>query len=557
MNSAIQTLLSNNEILRKNFAALAESGQELALKWLQRPGKESGIVTAETDDGPVIIIDGQSQASRRSPGKEARQWLEKARRDSSFNAASSLLLFGFGSPHHVAELLNEPKPVTVFEPSAETALAALSSYDFSSALSGFGNAMSLLTPWHLADNCVDKIKSAALLIHQPAQRRAPAQLLNLRLALESGRTPDLAALSGQALRVMVIPPLSGGSEPVASSLAKAVKETGHHLHYLSWLPELKNMELAVHKAADRDEAARLGSRIFKTAFDQALACIESFRPDLILALAQAPLDALSLGRLREHSDAVFAFWLVEDFRYFTYAAGVVPAYDVTFHIQQGLIEPALRDWGASRTWYLPLAADPDIFHPAGQTSQAGTAFKAELSFMGAGYPNRRRLMEKLAVDYWPKKKYLTDSFKIFGSGWDGAATEVQKHLFENGRRVTVEECAEIYRSGTVNLNIHSSFTDEPIFNTQSCFVNPRTFEIAAAGGFQIVDQRPLLPPLFQAGDELAVANDYEHLTELLDYYLNHREEAALTGRAARRRVLAEHTYAHRFSQMLSLMNWLD
>jgi spore maturation protein CgeB len=41
------------------------------------------------------------------------------------------------------------------------------------------------------------------------------------------------------------------------------------------------------------------------------------------------------------------------------------------------------------------------------------------------------------------------------------------------------------------------------------------------------------------------------LPGLIDHYLNRPEEAAAMGRAARARVLAEHTYGHRLERLLA------
>lgn len=549
-----RSALMERPVLIKNLAALESGGQNLALAWLKEAPPLKTVAEVVGEGGELIpVVAGQSQASRRDPAREARQWLDKARERFPWPQNVSPLLFGFGNPWAAALLLEEgPGPLWVFEPDPLVALTAFSLLDFSPALSDPADGLQLLTPWHLSRGL--DLPAHPLLVHPPAQRREPVRLSQLRRAL-AGPGPDLNACSGRDLKLMIIPPLSGGSWPVAVSLARAVEMSPHQLFFLDWEADLKRLETKVHGAHLPEESGRLLARLFERAGLRAAEAAADFRPDLILALAQAPLDAPALVRLREAWPALLAFWLVEDFTFFNYVAEVVPAYDFLFHIQHGLIDTALRDWGLTRSAYLPLAADPDLFQP--RSPEEVEVYQADLSFMGAGYPNRRRLLARLAVDYWPRTGRPTGSFRIFGSGWDGVDSRLRRHLFEGGRRVSQPECALIFSGGQVNLNIHSGVLSSPEFFPDRGFVNPRTFEIAAAGALQIVDPRPLLPPLFEAGRELVVAESPSALPDLINHYLTHQEEAEAIGRAARARVLAEHTYSHRLNQLLSHLGWRD
>jgi spore maturation protein CgeB len=120
---------------------------------------------------------------------------------------------------------------------------------------------------------------------------------------------------------------------------------------------------------------------------------------------------------------------------------------------------------------------------------------------------------------------------------------------ENGRRVTTEETAKIYCATKINLNVHSSPHHEDV-NPHGDFVNPRTFEIAACGAFQLVDHRAELAELFAPGDELAVFQSGQDILRLVKYYLTHEEERNVMAERGRQRVLSEHTYVHRMRAAL-------
>jgi len=539
MTEATRAGLIAEELTRKNLAALAAGGQGLALAWLEEAPETGPVSLAEAATGEsVVLAKGQSQASRRDPEAEARAWLAEA-----VPAAGDLVIFGFGQPWAVRLLLLAGRSLAVFEPDPLVALAVLSGHDFSSALAAA--ELRLLTPWHLAaPEGLEVARRPALLAGPAARRRAPAQLAQLAGRLAPARPSGRA---GPDFRLMVLPPLSGGPEPVALALARAAAGLGFQVLSLDWGEDLKAREKAAQGPASADKDRALAG-LLDEAGGRAAAAAAAFRPDLAVALAQAPLTVPALNRLREQSPAtVLAFWLVEDFRLFRYALETGPAYDVFFHIQEGLIEPALRDAGLGRAHYLPLAADPDFFRPR---EDVPPAYRAGLSFMGAGYPNRVRLLENLAARYRPPLGPDPGDFKIFGSGWPRSGP-LSGLLFEGGRRVSPEECALIYAGGRVNLNLHSSLRDEAAFDDSGRFLNPRAFEIAAAGGFQITDPRPLLPPLFTPGRELAVAETPGDLPGLIGHYLARPEEAAALGRAARARVLAEHTYQHRLERILA------
>lgn len=549
-------------LLDKNLKALAHNGQSQAFDWLNQAPPLAGVNDIQGEDGSwIMVVEGRSQASRRDPIREARQWLNKTLPPPG-PEQTPRILFGFGSPW-AARILLESGPLWVYEPDPRLCRSVLAHYDFSSNLEtppSLHNCLTILCPKNLAQS-LKELKGAVVLVHPPAQRRAGAQLINLKRLLKKPK-PRLAGLNSQKLKIMVIPPISGGSLSIASSLARAVESEKHILHYLAWPQELADLEKAAQQVfteikAKPKETGNLTALLFGNSASLAAQAVDHFKPDLVLVLAQAPLDAPGVIRLRESYDAVYAFWAVEDLNLFSYVAEVAPAYDFLFHIQAGLAENITLNWGLdpNHTHYLPLAADPDIFRPRPQAQTLTNSYEAELSFMGAGYPNRRILLRNLAKNYWLGTGRDPKAFKIFGSGWKGTETEFGVHLHEGGRRVSQLECALIYASSRINLNLHSSFKTDQDFAPESFYVNPRTFEIAAAAGFQIVDHRPLLAGLFAENEELVVARSPLELPQLIDYYLQHPRQAQEIGQAARRRVLKEHTYAHRLKQLLSCMGW--
>jgi spore maturation protein CgeB len=90
-------------------------------------------------------------------------------------------------------------------------------------------------------------------------------------------------------------------------------------------------------------------------------------------------------------------------------------------------------------------------------------------------------------------------------------------------------------------------------NPQGDFVNPRTFEIAACRGFQLVDFRSDLPELFKIGEEIITFKTLEDLREKARYYLKHPEKRRKIASKAQERVLKDHTYEMRMMELLSFI----
>lgn len=338
------------------------------------------------------------------------------------------------------------------------------------------------------------------------------------------------------LRILVILPLYGGSLPIGRYVASALKEEGHIVEVFE-APEfnaaydsLKNLKVTT------DRLDYLQNTFLNMVSQAVLAKVETFEPDLVLSMAQAPLNHQALKRLRRDG-VTTAMWFVEDYRLFTYWKSFAPLYDIFAVIQKEPFLDELKAIGQPNALYLPLAAQPDFHKKVDLSAVEQRKFGSDISFMGAGYPNRRIAFREL----------VNRDFKIWGNEWDG--DHVLEPLVQlKGARVTPEECVKIFNATTINLNLHSSIQAEELV-TGGDFVNPRTFELAACGAFQLVDTRALLAESFHT-DELATFTSMDELLEKIDYYLENPDERDALARKAQSRVLAEHTYRNRMRTLI-------
>jgi spore maturation protein CgeB len=261
-------------------------------------------------------------------------------------------------------------------------------------------------------------------------------------------------------------------------------------------------------------------------------------PDVMLALAQAPMTLPLLEHLRKKK-FLTAMWFVENYRHLTYWQQVAAGYDHWFVIQKQACHEALRYAGAKQISYLPMAAEPSVHRPMTLTSEERMTLGADVSFVGAGYANRRELLPRLDTREW--------TFKLWGNEWDGIPSLAQV-LQRGGARIDTDTCVKVFNGTKVNINLHS-WTGEGL-DPDGDFVNPRTFELAACGAFQIVDLRTLFPEVFTREQMITVSRPDDLVPHVREWLHDDAGRTQMAD-AARKRVLDEHTYVHRMRQLLA------
>ncbi|MDR2892758.1 MAG: glycosyltransferase [Deltaproteobacteria bacterium] len=363
-------------------------------------------------------------------------------------------------------------------------------------------------------------------------------------------------------RILVVLPFYGGSLPVGRYCVSALRDNGCLVDVFEAPQFYGGLEAFKSLKVRQDRLDFLENSFLGLVGDALLAQVERFQPDLVLCMAQAPISRKVLKRLR-HEGVATAMWFVEDYRLFTYWRAFAPLYDFFAVIQKEPFLSELRDIGVENALYLPLAALPQMHRPLRNSASGllsnensensevlGEAdrlrFGADFSFMGAGYPNRRLAFRRLAA--LAAQNEL--DFRIWGTEWENEP-QLEKHLRLKGVRIGSEDTVRIFNAAKINLNLHSSVRPEASVS-RGDFVNPRTFEIAACGAFQLVDERDLLPELF-AADELATFSSLDELTEKIGYYLSRPEERNRIARLGRERVLSDHTYQQRMKTLLGFI----
>ena len=340
------------------------------------------------------------------------------------------------------------------------------------------------------------------------------------------------------LRILLILPLYGGSLPIGRFCVQALRDMGHLVEifeapdFYSSFSALKQLRVG----ADRLEY--LENSFLQLISQAVLAKAETFEPDLVLSMAQAPLSRQALKKLSK-DNITTAMWFMEDHRLFTYWKGFAPYYDYFAVIQKEPVLAELEEMGVNAL-YLPMAALPSFHRQEVLSGMDQKRFSSDLSFMGAGYPNRRLAFRQLT----------SFDFKIWGTEWDSEPT-LEPFVQLRGARISPEDCVKIYNGSKINLNLHSSVHADKLVALGD-FVNPRTFEVASCAAFQLVDKRTLLPELFHE-KEITTFESMEELLDLIPYYLENNGKRMEIALAAQKRVVKEHTYHHRMQTLIDFI----
>ncbi len=516
--------LKNLNMLKLNQPELAERVEVCDVSW-------DFEVVCSKNGLPVLKEKKVSFHSVYDPVKDGIRFFDVNYNKSEILNESIILFFGLGFGYHIKPVLEKHISSIIFEPRIEIIKTAMKYVD----LTDIFKHIQIITE---INEVFNDDRRFILWPHQPSVKNCSESYERLRKIIEGNVFSSNGNLViKDKLKITVVSPIYGGSLPVAKYCADALKELGHEVDFWDASVFAAPFEKLLNMKVD-DANRKILYDLFQHLISEMIvaSCAEK-KPDILFALAQAPVSAKALERLKQ-ANIVTAFWFVEDYKHMEYWKSYAPFYDFYFTIQKDEFFNQLKSIGVNNYYYLPMAADPNI-HCAGYLSdKEKNEFGSKISFMGAGYYNRQKILSRIN----------NKDFKVWGNSWDTESSLWQK-VQKEGQRVTTEDTVRIFNASDINLNLHSNAYDDSI-NSEGDFVNPRTFEIASCGAFQLVDKRSYLKDHFILGEEIVCFDTEEEMNRLIDHYLNNPEERKIIQNKARERVLKDHTYSHRMAEML-------
>ena len=161
-------------------------------------------------------------------------------------------------------------------------------------------------------------------------------------------------------RILLVLPMYGGSLPIGHYCADALRRLGHSVEVFDAPEFYASYGKLAGLGVGVDRLDYLQNAYLQFLGQAILAKVDAFQPDLVLAMAQAPLSRQALKRLRRDG-VTTAMWFMEDHHVFAYWKAFAPLYDVFAIIQKEPFVSQLHAIGQNNVLYLPLAADP-FFH---------------------------------------------------------------------------------------------------------------------------------------------------------------------------------------------------
>jgi spore maturation protein CgeB len=217
-----------------------------------------------------------------------------------------------------------------------------------------------------------------------------------------------------------------------------------------------------------------------------------------------------------------------------YFRALIPLYDLVFTYGGG--DPVVRAYeaiGARQCIPIYNALDPSTHFQVSSEPR----FAADLSFLGNRLPDREARVEEFFLR--PAALLPDRRFLLGGNGWEGKP--MPPTVRYTGHVYTADHNAFNCSSLAV-LNISRESMARYGFSPAT-----RVFEAAGAGACLITDEWEGIDCFLEPGREVLVARDGREVAEHMKALTPERARAL--GQAAKRRVLAQHTYDHRAEEV--------
>ncbi len=324
-------------------------------------------------------------------------------------------------------------------------------------------------------------------------------------------------------RVLVISPAFHG---YWSALASALEALGHEVFAHCYDTGGGLVADAGNALAHRLAGRRMRDRVESQLTQRAVAALRASRPTAVLVVKGDRLGDPWWEAL-DASGARVVVWLYDEL------------YRMSYTLEQ------LRDLGSTVSYSrrdVATLRDAGVdagFLPDGFDSLTSFAPRPSpaVTFVGARYPERERVLRRLASNGLPVAAYGREWSR---HPWDVVRTgNYRSSGLASHRDLSRPDYYAVMAGGLATLNVHGQEHDG---------LSMRTFEAPGVGALSLVD-RPDVAEHYDVGRETLVFTSDE---ELLDHLARAQREpvwAASVRDAGRRRTLSEHTLVHRMAEV--------
>jgi len=283
--------------------------------------------------------------------------------------------------------------------------------------------------------------------------------------------------------------------------------------------------------------------------EEMLQTAQSSQPDLVLVLNG--LHVFPANHL-DQIDAIralgikTAIWFADDPYFVDLTLQIIPHYDYVFTHELSCV-PLYRANGCPQSHYLPLAVPTSIYKP----QASGGEYRSDVCFIGNAFPNRIEFFN-VVLPRLSKRKVV-----FVGALWDQLVHYKQFAEHIHLGWMPLEETVNYYNGAKIVVNLHRPAVDSKYsrnaLQIPGRSINPRTFEIAACGAFQLSDVRDDLPVFYAPGKEIEIYGSPREFLRKVDHYLKHESERTKVALRGLRRTLRDHRYSYRLNELLNVV----
>lgn len=251
-------------------------------------------------------------------------------------------------------------------------------------------------------------------------------------------------------------------------------------------------------------------------------------PDVVIAVSAHNFNIASALTLRA-AGLRTAVLMTESPYFAQFELIMASAYDVVFTNERRCATG--NYFNHKNVHYLPHAYNPQVHTPEGERGAP-----SDVLFIGSLFPERADLFG--GVDW--------EGIGFTRRGY--APGQPEQDIVDNQKSVA------LYRSAKINLNHHRTTMDfgsgRYIDADVADSLNPRAYELAACGAFQLCDDsRPELREVFGGSVPTYKAGDSKDLEKKLRYYLDRPDKRAEMAQEAHERAIP-HSWTARAAQVL-------
>lgn len=339
------------------------------------------------------------------------------------------------------------------------------------------------------------------------------------------------------------------------SVERAFRALGYETRILAYdnpvHPYTLDNKIRYKFAIDKLQMKRESRALFHL---EAELAFEEFEPDIVFVMNGDMLlpDAILHWRGKLEDDlspvektAKVALWFFDSMTHIPLCEDCIPVVDAVFCYEQTDI-PIIKERFGVEAHFLPQAVDTEIYHPLNFEKVYDIVFAGDIF-----HSQRRRKVIQAVVAHYPNLK-----IKVWGeykpwykNPWTWLTRE-RKDIYMNCN-ASGKQLNEDYNKARIVLNIHHE--------QQKDGANPKVYEIAATGSYQLCDANPYIEQLFPNGElglyrihpEAGEEHSFDSLFAGIDHAL--KNDMTAQAKSAYQLITTQHTFIQRIKQCLETL----